>query len=192
MSNCVSSLDQKIGVVLLAAGQGKRFGSDKLTARFRGRPLWQWAAEIAEQVGFSERVLVVGPNSPIRNRRSWRLTENSEAEHGMGTSIATGVRALTDCDRVIIMLSDMPLVSKEHLCRLIAAKGVAFTQYCDGTAGCPAIFTRSVFPLLASLANDQGARSLRFEDTELVEPSREEELADVDSVRDLERLSSLN
>lgn len=59
------SPELKTGVVLLAAGQGRRFGGGKLTAQFRGRPLWEWAAETAENANFSARVLVVGPKSPI-------------------------------------------------------------------------------------------------------------------------------
>ena len=71
--------------------------------------------------------------------------ENQFAEQGMGTSIAAGVRALTDCDRVIIMLADMPLVSLTHLDRLIATQGVAFTRYPDDSAGCPVIFSEIGF-----------------------------------------------
>lgn len=183
------SPELKTAVVLLAGGQGRRFGGGKLTAQFRGRPLWECAAETAENVNFSERVLVVGPKSPIRSRPTWRLVENPVAEQGMGTSIAAGVRALTDCDRVIVMLADMPLVSRTHLGRLFSAQGVAFTRYPDGIAGCPAIFTRSEFPLLVSLAGDRGARSLDLTDAELVAPQHEKELFDVDEVRDLHRLN---
>ena len=184
------SFEAKAGVVLLAAGQGKRFDGNKLTADFRGRPLWESAAQTAENVDLGERVLVVGPNSAISSRPGWRWVENPDAEKGMGTSIAAGVRALTDCDRVLVMLSDMPLVSGAHLGRLIAAQGVAFTRYSDGTAGCPAIFPRSVFPLLKSLTDDRGARSLHLADAELIEPDCDRELSDVDTARDLERLHS--
>ena len=180
----------KTGVVLLAAGQGKRFGRDKLTADFRGRPLWESAAQTAETTDLVERVLVVGPNSAINSRPGWKRVENSEADQGMGTSIATGVGALTECDRVIVMLADMPLVSRTHLARLLTAQGVAFTRYSDGTAGCPAIFPRPVFPLLESLTGDRGARGLRLADAELKEPDCDSELSDVDTARDLERLHS--
>ena len=107
----------------------------------------------------------------------------------MGTSIAAGVRALVNCDRVIVMLADMPLVSRAHLERLIAAQGVAFTRYHDGSAGCPAIFPRSVFPLLETLDGDRGARSLDLGDAELIAPSQKRQLTDIDEFSDLQRLS---
>ena len=180
----------KTGVVLLAAGQGRRFGGGKLTVEFRGRPLWEWAAETAESIDFSERVLVIGPKSSIQSRPTWRLVKNPVAEQGMGTSIAAGVRALTDCDRAMIMLADMPLVSRTHLNRLCALHGLAFTKYPDGIAGCPAIFPCSAFAILQTLAGDRGARSLDLKDTELIPPPHERELADVDEVCDLRRLES--
>lgn len=186
------SSELKTGVVLLAAGQGKRFGGGKLTAIFRGRPLWEWAAETAENIDFDERIVVIGPDSPIRSRPKWKLVENQIADRGMGTSIAAGIRALADCERVVIMLADMPLVSHTHIGRLLAAQGVASTRYPDGSAGCPAVFPRSVFPQLETLKADRGARSLNLGNTELIAPPQEQQLADVDEVRDLQRLRSVD
>ncbi|MDG5748934.1 nucleotidyltransferase family protein [Qipengyuania sp. XHP0207] len=177
-------------MILLAAGQAKRFGGGKLLAEFQGQPLWERAAETAKAIDFCKRVVVVGPDSPIESRLGWIRVENQFAENGMGTSITVGVRALTDCDRVIIMLADMPLVSRTHLERLIAAQGVAFTRYPDGSAGCPAILPRSAFRQLEGLTGEQGARSLEFGEAELVAPLDWRELADVDTVRDLEKLTS--
>lgn len=177
-------------MVLLAAGQGKRFGGNKLTAKFRGQPLWQSAAQTAEKIDFDERVLVIGPNSLSISRDGWRLAENLVAERGMGTSIATGVRALSDCDQVVVMLADMPLISHTHIGRLVEAQGVAFTRYPDGTAGCPASFPRSAFPLLETLDGDRGARCLNLPDAALLAPPHERQLADVDEDCDLRRIMS--
>ena len=180
----------KTGVVLLAAGLGKRFGGGKLTAKFRGRPLWEWAARTAESLDFREYILVRGPKSPIRSCPGWRLVENPVAEKGMGSSIAVGVGALTDSDRVIIMLADMPFVSRAHLSQLMARRGVGFTQHPDGVPGCPAIFPKPAFAELEGLTGEQGARSLDFDETFLVSPADSRELADIDTVRDLEKLAS--
>ena len=108
----------------------------------------------------------------------------------MGTSIAAGVRALTVCDRVVIMLADMPLISSEHLSRLLGSEDAAFTHYPDGSAGCPAIFPCSVFPLLETLNGDRGARSLGLGDAELIAPPQQHQLTDIDEVSDLQRLRS--
>lgn len=91
---------------------------------------------------------------------------------------------------MMIMLADMPLVSRSDLDRLIAAQGVGFTRYPDGSAGCPAIFPRSVFPLLETLDGDRGARSLNLADAELIAPSQKRQLTDIDEFSDLQRLRS--
>lgn len=178
------------GVVLLAAGQGKRFGGGKLIADFRGRPLWEWAAEAAENIDFGERLVIVGKDNPIGQRPGWTQIDNPAAERGMGTSIAAGVAALKKSHRAVIMLADMPLVSPSHLNQLVASEGVAFTRYSDGSPGCPAAFPSSAFPQLALLTGNEGARSLGFTDVTLVSPRHERELADIDTVCELQRIGS--
>lgn len=38
----------RLGIVLLAAGAGKRFGGNKLTALVHGKPMYLWAMENIE------------------------------------------------------------------------------------------------------------------------------------------------
>ena len=183
------SHELKTGVMLLAAGQGKRFGGGKLTAEFRGRPLWEWAAEASENARFTERVMVVGMEGSIKARRGWRTIKNPAAAEGMGTSIAAAIRVLTDCEYVVVVLADMPFISSTLLGRLAATQKVAFSRYGDGNAGCPAGFPREVFPLLASLTGDRGAKSLNFANVELIDPLHQTELVDIDTAEDLKRLN---
>ena len=82
------SPDADTALILLAAGRSRRFGSDKLVAAFRGAPLWSWAARAAEEAGFAQRYLVVGPHSAISPRPGWQVVLNSRADEGMGASIA--------------------------------------------------------------------------------------------------------
>ena len=65
-------LDPSIALILLAAGRSERFGSDKLTVLFRGRPLWEWAAAAAESAGFESLYLVIGEHSRVTAREKWR------------------------------------------------------------------------------------------------------------------------
>ena len=183
------SLDRRTGVVLLAAGRGERFGGDKLTALFRGRPLWTWAAQAAEAIDFSERIIVVKPDDVPGNRPGWTRIENPLAPRGMGGSIAAGVSAISFCERVIVMLADMPCVSSAHLYQLASADGAAYSRYRGNRPGCPAAFPKSAFEGLRGLAGNQGARRLYDEGDLLISPAGENELADVDTVRDLAALA---
>ena len=180
------------GVILLAAGQGRRFGGGKLTAHFRGRPLWEWAALTAEKVGATNRLIVVAPDSPISGRLGWKRVVNPNAGDGMGSSVAVGISAAANWERVMILLADMPLVTPVHLQTLLALDGVVFSRHENGTNGCPAVFPRSLFERLRKLDGDQGARSLALEDAQFVSPIDMLELADIDTVGDLEALGPKN
>ena len=184
--------ERRVGIVLLAAGRSERFGGTKLIAEFCGRPLWEWAAAEAESIALAQRVLVVAPASPLADRAGWTRVENHDAAQGMGTSIACGVRALAGCDRAVIALADMPLVTAAHLETLANAQGAVYSQLEDGLPGCPAAFPRRLFPELKSLAADQGARSLGLSDYTLLRPTDMRQLADVDTVRDLDSLTLRN
>lgn len=176
-------------MVLLAAGSAKRFGGSKLTTDFRGRPLWEWAALAAEQAGLAHRVVVVAPASPIGSRSGWQRIENRFAAQGMGTSIVAGVAASEKCSRILILHADMPLVTSEHLRKLAEGSSTVFTRYDANSYGCPAAFPRAVFPELRKLSGEQGARSLNLDEATLVDPQDKDHLADIDTVRDLERLN---
>ena len=176
--------------MLLAAGRGERFGGGKLTADLRGRPLWKWAAEAAQAIDFAERILVVAPGSALRARPDWMQVENPDAPTGMGSSIAAGVAAVSACEQVVIMLADMPFVTPDHLARLAGADGPAFSSYERGIPGCPAAFPQSAFAQLRGLKGERGARSLELGEISLISPSDGRELADIDTVRDLEELAS--
>ena len=87
------------------------------------------------------------------------------------------------------MLADMPFVTPDHLARLAGADGPAFSSYEGGIPGCPAAFPQSAFAQLRGLKGERGARSLELGEISLISPSDGRELADIDTVRDLEELA---
>ena len=178
-------LDPAIALILLAAGRSERFGSDKLTALFRGRPLWEWAAAAAENAGFESLYLVIGEHSHVTPRERWQPVVNPDAERGLGTSIAAGVRAAAHHDRVVIALADMPLMEPAHLRLLGQETGAIFTRQPDGSAGSPAAFRQEHFVQLQSLDGDRGARSLSLPRALVIEPSTCGMLVDIDTPSDI-------
>ena len=181
----MTPLDPSIALVLLAAGRSKRFGSDKMTAKLDGKPLWEWSAQAAESAGFQSLYLVVGDHSSMGSRRGWDRVVNRDAERGMGASIAAGVTAAAAHTRVVIALADMPYVGAEHLQMLGQGRGAIFTRQADGRAGTPAAFDRESFAQLRSLDGDKGARSLKIPGARCVEPRCDRMLLDIDRPADL-------
>ena len=178
-----------VALILLAAGRSARFGGHKLTASFRGRQLWEWAAIAAEEAGFANRLIVVGPQSPPMSRPGWTAILNDRAAEGIGLSIAAGVAAAKSAARVVIALADMPLVTAGHLRTLAIGQGTVFTEQEDGRAGCPAGFDSDIFPNLSRLDGDRGAGSLRLPGATTIAPSDRAILADVDTRGELARLA---
>ncbi|GAB5349730.1 nucleotidyltransferase family protein [Alteriqipengyuania sp. 357] len=183
----MTPLDPSIALVLLAAGRSRRFGSDKLTTRFQGKPLWEWAAEAAESAGFVSRYLVVGDHSCLHAPRGWHTVLNPEAGRGMGSSIAAGITAASGHQRAVIALADMPNIEAGHLRMLGEASGALFTRQADGSAGTPAAFDRESFAQLQTLTGDKGARSLEISRAGCVEPRGDRMLLDIDRPADLAR-----
>ncbi|WP_390548965.1 NTP transferase domain-containing protein [Qipengyuania sp. MTN3-11] len=175
-----------MALILLAAGRSKRFGSDKLTAKVDGRPLWEWAARAAETAGFATRYLVVAAHSSIGTRQGWDIVVNPDTDRGMGSSIAAGVTAAAARERVVIALADMPYVEAPHLRMLGEGRGTIFTRQVDDGAGTPAAFDRESFADLRSLTGDSGARSLGTPGAKLIDPRDRRMLRDIDRPGDLD------
>lgn len=182
----MTQLDTGIALILLAAGRSERFGGDKLAAEFRGKPLWTWAATAAEKAGFQHLYIVMAPHSSIAPDARWNRVLNTEAERGMGTSIAAGVAAAKAHERVLIALADMPRVTASHLRTLAQASGPLFTRQSDGKAGCPAAFDSASFAELRELDGDRGARILAGPNANMVEPAAPDMLVDIDRRRELD------
>jgi molybdenum cofactor cytidylyltransferase len=108
-----------IAAIVLAAGSSSRFGPDnKLLRSFGGAPLVAHAVAAVRAAGADPIVVVTGHDAGAVRRAlaEHRVTfiHNSRYEHGMGSSIAAGARAIQSASAILIALGDMPEVSGEH------------------------------------------------------------------------------
>lgn len=177
------ALPSGIALVLLAAGQGRRFGAAKQTARLAGIPLWRHAARAASEAGFVTRVIVTRPDAPLA-ADGWAVAVNAGAEAGLASSIAVGVRAAQAAMRIVLALADMPFVSPAHLRTLALREGTIFTAMPGGGRGIPAAFPAAAFARLLTLAGDRGAASLDWPESTMLaaDPAT---LIDIDTPADL-------
>lgn len=157
-----------IGGLVLAAGEGKRFGGPKQLARLGGRPLLEHAIRAMEAVPAIERIVVV---IGARADEVRAKVDPGEAEwvechawrEGIAASLRSGLSALEadDPEAVVIALGDQPFVTPQVIAAIVdgmdaAAPAVRATY--GGVPGHPALVKRALFADLHELRGDEGAR----------------------------------
>ena len=150
---------------MLAAGAGERFGGPKQLAQFEGRPLLEHA--LAAVSGLDRVVVVFGARAgEIRAGVSLGAAEAIVCEgwlEGQAASLRAGVAALSDCEAVVVVLGDQPLISPEAVARVVAAReagAAAARATYGGVPGHPVLLERELFPRVAELRGEEGARGL--------------------------------
>ena len=158
------------GALLLAAGRGARFGADKrLHVMADGNPVILATAKRYAEV-FARFTVVLRPGeTDIAKMLADELGERApvtvyaEAAHlGMGHSLASGVRQITDWTYVFVALADMPFVTTDTLRRLkrAMAPDTIILPTLDGKPGHPVGFANSFFAELRQCRGDAGARQV--------------------------------
>ena len=177
-----------IAVAVLAAGQGRRFGSDKLMADLDGLPLGLHIAQTLQKMPFGWRIAVYSKGAALTHRFStagFDIIVNAEPEKGQSHSLHLAVRAVqaTEATALLVVLADMPFVTKGHVEKLLAKTGEIVASTSGDGPMPPALFRRNVWPQLLTTTGDAGARDL-LKDALLVHapPS---ELRDIDVPADM-------
>jgi CTP:molybdopterin cytidylyltransferase MocA len=149
--------------VLLAAGEGSRFGQPKALVELGGMTLADRGVALLRDGGAGP-VLVVAGAVPL-DISGTRTVHNQEWRTGMGSSLRAALRALADTDvsAAVIALADQPLVGAAAVRRLIAAyqagATVAVAVY-DGEPRNPVLIAREHWPeVIAAATGDKGARA---------------------------------
>ncbi len=78
---------------------------------------------------------------------------------GISASLRAGIAALAEADAVVLTLGDQPRVGSEAIEAVLAAGAPARAVY-DGAPGHPVLIGRDLFPEVARLTGDQGARDV--------------------------------
>jgi nicotine blue oxidoreductase len=199
--------------VLLAAGEGSRFGRPKALVELDGQTLAARGVNML-RTGGADPILVVTGAAEVNLDRI-HVVYNEQWRTGMGSSLRAALRALTDAEdaeaaddrpaatlavdvgAVVVALADQPLVGTDAVERLIAAyrggAGVAVASY-DGKPRNPVLLAREHWPeVIAAATGDQGARAFlraRPELVTLVECGDTGSPDDIDTAADLDRVAT--
>lgn len=113
--------------VILAAGQGTRMKSKtvKVLHSVGGRPMLDWAAQLADDAGASKRVVVYGGHSPAVRDAGAALgaeTALQDPPQGTGHAVQAAETAFDDFEGdLIVLYADTPLIRAETVERVFDA-----------------------------------------------------------------------
>ena len=130
----------------------------------------------------------------VARRMGFRTVWNDRPEEGISLTIRLGVEELMDCQGILFMTADQPLLTAASISRLTAAfrerpQGIAAAA-CQGKRGNPCLFPQRLYPELLALQGDVGGSAVIRAHGELlhlveVPPL---ELADCDTAQALQEL----
>ena len=186
----------KLGCVVMAAGNARRFGQNKLAAQLEGRSLILRTLEAVPTEEFDQVVVVTQYPEIMRLAEQFHFAAvyNEHPDYGISHTIKLGLTGLRDCDGVLFLVSDQPLLLRETVAQLarlwktqpdkIAALGH------NGIRGNPCLFPARFFPELMALTEDRGGNTVirRHEEDLVLLETAAQELTDVDTPEALKQL----
>ncbi len=152
-----------VGVLLLAAGQSRRFGSDKRAAKLPdGRTLLQTSIASIQAAGLPLLVCLPAAGTAAAQPDIDADTYYcANAEKGIGATIADAITQLAGWDATLIALADMPFIRPETFTTVAAASAsdrIVAPYY--NRRGHPVSFGSDFYADLAQLKGDSGARAI--------------------------------
>ncbi|MBE6824165.1 MAG: nucleotidyltransferase family protein [Ruminococcaceae bacterium] len=190
-------MKQKIGCVLMAAGDSKRFGENKLNRKVDGTSLIDRALRNIPKEKLYKVVVVSQYDEVIKKAQSLGFSgiKNAHPDFGISHTIKLGLDDVCDCDATMFMVSDQPLLKKESVSQMLDFfeqnnQYIVGMGY-GGVRGNPCVFPRKYYDELRKLEEDHGGSTvIRMHEDELLlfEANHPDELSDIDTKADLQKL----
>jgi molybdenum cofactor cytidylyltransferase len=193
--------EEQVGIILLAAGGSSRLGKPKQLLLYKGQTLLQNTLSVALTSNAQSVIVVLGANADILQTEitngKIHVVVNDDWQEGMGSSIRTGVKAITEInpstEGVILLVCDQPFINSALLNNLITAhqktgKEIVACTY-GNTFGPPVFFHQSLFSELLQLKGDTGAKSIVHKHLDNMEAIPfPEGIFDIDTKGDYEKI----
>lgn len=199
-----------IHIIYMAAGNSRRFGSNKLFYELDGKPMYRHLLE--RLIEIKDRYNKLKSDSPAIDitvvTRYWEILDycssipdchavlSPDSEKGISYTIKAGIMAVQEQkktgmqDYYMFAVADQPYLKSQSVIKLIdrvlentGGKQLAFSLRCGAAVGNPCVFHSSLIPQLLSLEGDKGGRSVAKKyDCVYVDIADERELMDIDTL----------
>jgi molybdenum cofactor cytidylyltransferase len=159
----------RFAVLVLAAGEGRRFGGHKLLAQLQGRPILQHVLDAVAAAGPEVTLVVLGADAAEAERQvQWREEHrvvNPDPGKGLSSSLKLGlarIQALPEAvtlDAILVALGDQPRTSTAVIHTLIETetdRPIVVPRFAEDGARNPVLLHREAWPLAAMASGDRG------------------------------------
>lgn len=188
--------------ILLAAGNAKRFGENKLLYPIDNKPMYRHVFDHLQRLcekGKIGQLLVVTQYPQIMEQLQQQfpkvqIVKNENPELGISHTILLGINRLMESspetEACMFIVGDQPYIKEETLSGFLTAwkehgQGIAACA-CGDSIGNPVIFSKVYYEQLKQLTGDRGGKKIvlrNLEDTLLYQiPEKELEDIDVKSI----------
>lgn len=185
-----------ISAIILAAGMSTRMGRPKQLLKVGNSTLIRIVTENVLLSNIDELLVVTGYQQKkigaVINDLPVRVVFNQKYKEGQGTSLALGVRSISDkASAFMVFMVDQPLISASLINMLIGEfqkrECAVLRPVYKGLPGHPVIFKSTLKEELLGLGGDEGARQMlkKLADrVEYVEAPDEAVIFDIDTPKD--------
>ena len=190
----------KINLILLAAGNSKRFNGNKLLAIYKDKPIYMHIVEKVLDLKVN-KIICVTQYEEIKEallNTNINVVMNNNSSLGISSSIKLGINFDKDADGYMFMVCDQPFISIESLNSVIdnfinGDKGIVCAGY-GKNKGNPVIFSKRYINELLSLEGDSGGKKIvkeHLNDLKIVNVNNEIELLDIDTQEEFGKVTHI-
>lgn len=195
----------KIALIYLAAGNSRRFGSNKLFYEIDGKLMYRHLLDRLVRIADRNQeyeIYVVTRYEKIRAHVEQiqkkggkiRLVWSPSSEKGVSYSVRAGICAARDADASVFFVADQPFLTEESVDGFLSRMTDVWRSWQEESLGCvafcgicgnPVWFGKAYYEELSALTGDQGGRRIfRRHEKKAVyyEVSDREELEDIDQI----------
>ena len=190
----------RINLILLAAGNSKRFNGNKLLVIYKEKPIYMHIVEKVLDLKVN-KIICVTQYEEIKEallNTNINVVMNDNSSLGISSSIKLGINFDKNADGYMFMVCDQPFISVQTLKSVIdnfinGDKGIVCVG-CGDNKGNPVIFSKRYINELLSLEGDSGGKRIlkgHLNDLNIVNVDNEIELIDIDTQEVFGKLTNL-
>jgi molybdenum cofactor cytidylyltransferase len=189
-----------INAIIMASGNGKRMGANKLLLKYQGKALVEHIIDKVITCDFYSTVLVSQYEQVLSlgSERAMKLVHNHNPEKGQSESIKLGILNSPKADGYMFFTGDQPLMDVETIKLLMdsfneSSNLIIVPRYSE-KRGNPVIFPKKFIAELLEIQGDSGGRSIinkHLEEVKFLEVKNEYLLNDIDTEEQYKQLLNM-